>query len=347
MKYLILLLTTALLLGAATKQFKKRSSYIPFQVKSTHYTKDTYGLYKGFISGNKLSLSKKLKTVMKRYGLSHILTPSGIHLSSLLIIFKFIPFLEAFILIGLFIYVREFGSYYSIERMILFRFIYKIPKLNLSLEYSYICTLYLSILIGHFQQSPLSFIYSMLFWGTIIIFRDNPFKVVIFLNLSLLCVSSITDQAVSPLSLIVNPFFTFIFTLLFPISLVTSTLPNIDFLHQLHHFLLNIYVESLYFFDGINFTPDIIFPATSVVLCIFFFQLKQIRIAVIVLLLSIWDLSPSQPYSESKKIINIGHQEEIIRLKKNRIFFIDQTCSIKEFHINCKKKPSAWGGFRI
>jgi len=98
MKFLILVFFILLSYPAKQQYFFKAKTKlaIPHNIDKKNYSKDVFYIYRAMTSGNKRGLNRKLKTVMKNFGLMHILTPSGIHLSSVLSIFRFTPKISFF-----------------------------------------------------------------------------------------------------------------------------------------------------------------------------------------------------------------------------------------------------------
>ena len=195
-----------------------KRKYIPFPKQSSSFSTDNFQFYKAVITGHKKSLPLKLRRTLKTYGLTHLLTPSGIHLSAILIFFRFFRVIQLPFLILLGLYLYYLGGYYSLERIILFRIIFLlINKVEFfkpqSLEISFILTMLIYFLTTRADLSPLSFAYSLAFWGTIICYRHHGVKLVFYLHLALIAMASVNSEMIKISSLVINPLITFLFSL--------------------------------------------------------------------------------------------------------------------------------------
>lgn len=323
----------------------KKRSYIQIPTHSKFYSKETQQLIKSAITGNKKQLSRKLKNIFSDYGLLHLLTPSGLHLSSLLIIRTSSTF---FILLYILIfwYLAQHATYNSMERVLIFKIITLVSKryLKMSLEIIFIITFWISLLIGHYQNSALSFLFSLYFWGTILIFRHSKISTIIYLNIGLYLVASLTDSYVMPSSLIINPILTFIFSSYFPILLI-GTLSQASFLLKLNNLFISNFIALLQIISQSDPLPKVSVSLPIILIFILLFQSKRFKLAVLILCLNTNSLNiNSKRINQSQSLINLGPKEELIRRKNNSYIFIDQACLMEETYIFCKKKPSNFGG---
>jgi len=197
------------------------------KIKKSFENKKNFYIYRSFLTGRKRGVPKELKQAMARLNLLHLLTPSGLHLSSLFIIFILIrrkfssPWIdrsELILCLGLYLFLP---GYYSLRRVSLLRSLFLINK-KFDKKFSniqvFLVFLIFDISFGTFHHSKLSFAYSVLFLG--IIFLGNKLN---FIKLSLLFFSGqvmmayISNQSISTLSVIFGPLITWIFTLVYPL----------------------------------------------------------------------------------------------------------------------------------
>ena len=135
-------------------------------------------------TGDKSRLRKKFKRTFKLFGIYHLFTPSGLHLSAIILPFlyllkrwpsKILKLSFIFLLLPLF-WLEKF---YSLKRMCLFHILrLLLPKMRYRIIF--ILTFFLNFILGGWQQSPISFALSYLFFGAIL-FSTN--KKQIFANL--------------------------------------------------------------------------------------------------------------------------------------------------------------------
>lgn len=283
----------------------------------------------------------KVKKQLQSLGLSHLFTPSGLHLSSVLILFRSMRKLRMLCCILLLLTILPMGSYHSMERVLIFTLVnFKVR----SISKSFILTFLISYLMAHYQNNPLSFSFSLLFWGTILIFRHNPVKVLCFLQVSFLLTSITLRQEVHFLFVLINPVTSFIFSSLFPFFFFNSLLPsslqfNLHFFFEEFLLLITNLNEDFLFLSHI---PSFIAPLVMLSL------LYRNKVAVFALLLCPINLKePRQNQDIPHKIINLPSKEEMIKIKKSRVYFLDRSCDFKVGDFRCKFNDSQYGGFKL
>lgn len=308
------------------------------------------GLYVSTQTGDKSHVSKPLKKVLKEFGLIHLLTPSGIHLSSLLLfLFLFLKKkykVYVYVLL-LFIFIPLSG-FYSLKRIIYFHILQIFLK---NIRASFLLTFVLDLILGGYLNSQLSFIYSFLFWGVIIFHKGTKFKLILSLFCAQLILCYFNQTNINFFALIINPVVTSIFSLIFPLLSINYWFIHFDFFDGAIIQFFNYFKNILFF---LNRNLEIFrFIPVSIVLFIPFFLSFRLKHLVLFSLLFIQDLNPSTLSAESKKQIYIplGKSSEVINIKKLNVIFLDRKCSrkFKEIYweIKCKKKPSSYGGFSI
>ncbi len=163
--------------------------------------------------GNKNQIKKETMKIFKDLNLVHIFTPSGLHFTVLrkfLFLFSALPFFN-FILFFLF---RFYSSFHSIQRITL---IY-LFKSYFSLESSFFITFILEFICGNWHTSPLSFAYSYLFLGSIVLTVKCRKSIIIStLIISIIVSKNLMSEMLYPLSLCFNFPLTALFSLMLPL----------------------------------------------------------------------------------------------------------------------------------
>lgn len=197
------------------------------RLQKLHRDKKTSSFHLALITGKKIKFKRKLKKDIKKLGIIHWLTPSGIHLSSaflyFFIFFKFLKRKNKFIykilfnsiLLSLYFSLPDF---YSLQRVILFKF-FKQFKFLRKMEYAFIATFLFDYLFGNYQNSPLSFTFSFLFFGIIVseITRTPYPKLTLPLLGGQIIIASYFDYEINFLASIIGIYLTGIFSALFPV----------------------------------------------------------------------------------------------------------------------------------
>ena len=347
MKYLGLIIFSLILFPKSFTKPESRS-FFPTPVVKNFHSKETKELHKSLITGNKTALPQDIKMNLKKYGLLHLLTPSGLHLTSLIFLFSFSRYLEVFVLVTLFCILNfYFNAYDSMTRVIIFRLFYKAlkifsPKGNL-IFLSFFSTIVISFLMGHYTNNPLSFLYSFIFWGTILTFRKNPILLVILLHIVQILIASITQTQIHPLAIVINPILTIVVTSLYPLIFILSFIPSEPISEVLFEILLFL-IKSLSHFDNL---PVYELSITTIIFAMILMIKKHLSWSVLVLCLNINSTQKFKILKKPKIIVSTPPIEEILYQKKNKLHFIDRVCEPLPFSIKCKKKPSHLGGPKI
>jgi len=190
----------------------------------------------------------------------------------------------------------------------------------------------------------MSFIYSALFWGTIMIFKDNKIKLLLYLNISLFFISSLNGQEASPLSIFINPLITGVISSFFPflfINQFTSHLINSDWLIN---YFFKLFISLIKFINELDPFPLIYIGTTTLVIFTICLYFKKNKLAIFLLCFNMTGIQNPNLKAKSPLIVNLGDKTEVVYLRKNWIHFIDQKCKIENMRIFCKKKPSRFGG---
>lgn len=329
MKYLVIIIFS-LLLHAQIPSFVPRTQgrFMNITKPAAVYTNGNNYIYNGLLTGNKKYINKKILSLFKKYGLLHLLTPSGLHLGSILFFVQFSQVLEILLLFWIFYTISKYSAYSSLERIIMYRGIhhgfkkFKIPITTFS---KFMITIILSIVIGHFDKNPLSLFYSFIFWGTVLIFKDQKLKCILFLNLSLHLTASLQGEASNFLSIIINPIFTFIFSSYYPVLFLSSFTPNFEMLHTFNNFFLNSSIDILILIDQFSIFPNLYLSPITVLLFIISYYTKFIKVGVFLTLISSFQLNLNKEKQKESNIIN----DKLSRCTTVNMQFI---CKKKAYH---------------
>lgn len=348
MKYLILVLFTISILPKLDVPMQQKTKrYLPFSVSKNNLSSVNFKLYQSIMTGNKAVLSKQVKRNFKRYGIMHLLTPSGLHFSSLFFL-KLLPsHLFLVFIIGLFIYLSSLGSYFSLERILIFHFLVWLKstlQIKLRLEQLFVLTLICAVLTNNFAHSPISFFFSILFWGGVIIYRHSPIQVILFSNLSLHLSSLIFGEAVSVFSLILNPFISSIVVAIFPLMMINYLFGGLSVFNTILDLFLSFIVQLLELISTYDLLPAISLSLFTIFALSLLLTFGRYKLAILLLCLQSSSINQHIASRQNfQRIINLGDSREYIT-SKQEIQFIDQQCKIKSRSIFCKKKPSNYGG---
>ncbi len=208
------------------------------------------------IHGKKL---KAFKQTIKDLNLQHLFTPSGIHLSSLLLLLRFFPkqFSQIIIsiILGILIY---FGNLFSFQRN---AGIYLLKSwLQMSTPWSFFIVTFFEFLILDWRRFQ-SFSFSFLFLGILITYR-NASKLYILEKLCLaqLTISCITLNSIGLSIFPINLISSFLMGILFPLFLVAGLLSTAgleffgDFLaaQTVSYFA---FLQTVFDLDPLKFSP--------------------------------------------------------------------------------------------
>lgn len=290
------------------------------------------------ITGDKSAVRKSSLDRIKKFGLMHILTPSGLHLSSLLLVFKFFPRLKFAVTLSLFAAGFFVPGFLALKRMLIFYIVNFFAK-NITL--SFVLTMILSYLIGNYHESPVSFCFTFIFWGSIIFHRGNKLLLVIKLFLFQAVISFLFKQELHLAALFVNPLATTVFTMLFPLMLFAYPLSSTRFIGER-------ICEGLDRFLAIIETVDFLNVKGEVAVLVGMALLYRYRtFLVIILILLSPKLNPQRALEHKYQAVvyPLATPIEVLNVTKRKVDFIDRRCRF-DFHgdYRCIKKPSKYGG---
>lgn len=284
---------TALLLGT-TVQLGLHTTVVPEKVTPiflNHYKNKVKDHFKkpehanilfSFITGNKIGISPYTKKAFKKVNLSFLLSPSGIHLSAILMFFMYFikkfknRWMRTLLKFSAVSSVFFLPSFESVKRMgvlrILFQFKF-LTKTKISLEKVFFLTFLISFCLGHYKSSPIGFIFSFAFLGTFFSLREYS-KLILICGLfsTQLILALFLGDKVSLVSIPIGLFGSFLFTLMFPLMilfLLTFWMIPINWGEP----LLNLYVIAVkYAAKSLNgsFTSSSIFLIVAIWILMFY-----------------------------------------------------------------------------
>lgn len=199
---------------------------LPRKTKKAFENKKNFYFYRSVVTGQKWGLDKKLKKRLSHLNLMHLMTPSGLHLSSLFLIFfllrrKYKRPTQLIELIMCLCFYFFLPGYYSFRRVALLRSFFilnDIRKTNYSKMQIFMFFLITDFLFGTYRYAHLSFYLSTLFLGLIFSIKEfRLYKMYLLFFVAQLFIAHKFSGVIYPASLILSPALTSIFTLIYPL----------------------------------------------------------------------------------------------------------------------------------
>lgn len=339
MRYLILLFITIFFFPSHSLIKAKRSNtYLSFPIKKDHMSEKSFYLYRALITGNKKNINRQLSKTLKGYGSMHLMTPSGIHLSSLFFI-KYLPHvIQQLILLFSMFYLIPLGAYNSLERVIIFKslslkfsFFSKVPN-----ELKLIIVMTLAVLMGHYFNNPLSISLSFLFWGTIILFKNNPIKLMFYLFFSLLFINGLFGIPTKVSAIFINPILTSLLTLIFPVLTINLLLPEFIQMKYFISITLDFFINIVHFLNKYDQSPIIYINSFSLFICAALLR-KHIKTSIFIILLMVTTNTPVKLSTYYPKEIRIPKSHLNGTVEGRNIYIGNLKCKrTNYFKIYCK-----------
>lgn len=170
-------------------------------------------LWESMLTGRSAPVARWIKFQYQQLGLNHLFTPSGFHLSAVMLPFmKFIKSKNAqgFILFIIALVLFNLRGQGALKRMVLI----KLNQHFLGQKTGFIIALLMDVLLGSFNNSPLSFCYSFLFLG--IIYSRSAFMFLWFFFAQCL-IAYFSGALISPLIIVLSPLLNLAFALAMPL----------------------------------------------------------------------------------------------------------------------------------
>jgi len=208
---------------------------------SSFLSKRMTPIARSYFTGHKKGLKRKIIQTHRSLGLMHLMTPSGLHLSSLFLLLS--PLIKksgAKSLLSLLFYICLFSFPHlsSLRRMSLYSCLKTNTFIKLNSLHSFLITFTFSFLTGDYWQRPFSFCLSFLFLGAILFARHRKEAFLSFLMIHLL-VNLIFEQVFSPLGFIYGLIVTLGSPVIF-LGLIIDTLFKISIFSDLWLSFLNL-----------------------------------------------------------------------------------------------------------
>lgn len=179
---------------------------------------DLIELWESMLTGRSAPVSKWIKDQYKILGLNHLFTPSGFHLSAVMLplmkVVKDKKYQMAFLLCIAF-GVFSMNGQGALKRMVLI----KINQKLLGQKAGFILALLIDVLFGSFTDLPLSFCYSFLFLG--IIYSGTSWMFLWFFFGQCL-ISYFNGVHISPLIMVLSPILNLAFGLAMPLLFILA-----------------------------------------------------------------------------------------------------------------------------
>jgi hypothetical protein len=192
-----------------------------FAKAKTHVSKeelDLLELWESMLTGRTAPVARWIKEKYKSLGLNHLFTPSGFHLSAVLLpLMKLIKSdrWQLLILLILTLGIFTLSGQGALKRMALI----KLQQRWLDQKSGFLLALLMDMLFGSFFNSPLSFTYSFLFLG--LIYSGKSWLFLWFFFAQAL-IAYFQGELISPLILIFSPMLNLIFALSLPLLVLLA-----------------------------------------------------------------------------------------------------------------------------
>lgn len=212
-------------------------------------------LWESMLTGRSAPVSRWMKDQYRALALSHLFTPSGFHLSAVIMPVGWLLKTQTmklgfFGLLALLLYFIPGMA--ALKRMLWV----KASQNMLGLKIGFVIAMLMDVLFGSFQTAALSFTYSFLFLG-IIYSGLKGASLIIWLFLAQLIIAFFQGSFVSPLLLLLSPLLNFSFALAMPLLFVLS-IPLWNW--QLH--------TGLYLLKGLQSLIHLSSQVTAIVPCL-------------------------------------------------------------------------------
>lgn len=209
-------------------------------------------LGRSYLYGEKSCVPKKVKEQHRILGLYHLMTPSGMHLSSLLIpakkfiqLFKIHQHMSVLFIFCIWAFVQTLEKYYSLKRMSHLYIIKALmPKISNRISIAFMIAL--DLISSNAFLSPLSFALSCMFIIIIFESRSNAERFFYFL-LAQATIAIIFKQSFYPIGSLLGFGVGIIFCFIFPLIAISQLLNW----HGLQKLLLSPMLEVIDFFTQV------------------------------------------------------------------------------------------------
>jgi hypothetical protein len=231
----------------------------------------TNALINAYFTGKKKGLPKDIKRAHQTLNLQHLMTPSGLHLASFVLVLGLFIKKRTLIFLSLTLLgflLLPYSGIDSLKRMILFGVLRKNPIKEISLKHSFILTFVLAFITGQYFENPLSFSLSFVFIGALIYTKNRLLTFVALLSIQAL-LSHWLNKSLDPLGATLGLLLSLVSPLLFPLF-------GLELLWQKLPFS-GLWTNALTFFSSLCVLP-LRLPFFSLFPLMIFFPKKKLRI---------------------------------------------------------------------
>lgn len=307
-------------------------------------------LWESILTGRSAPLSKWMKERYQKLGLNHLFTPSGFHLSAVLVPFmKFTPLryhLPFLVLIGGALFLLP--GLVALKRML----VIKTNQMLLGTHIGFICALIIDVLFGSFQNGALSFTYSFLFLG-IIYSGLKGLNLIIWFFIAQMILAFFQGNDISFLLLVFSPILNFGFGILMPLLFLLS-FPLWDWQLHLGIWLLKLMQIFVDVFTAIHLNSPSFEVNMAVLTLIFFFLYQKRKSALVLYVFMSFSLNldrartpqlAANDFVPQGKIVKTVYREQDVQ-----VVFSDGSCRMKLvrglWQENCSPKRRSSRNFR-
>lgn len=237
---------------------------------------DEIELVLGYAFGDYRFMSKDLKEIHKKFNLNHLFTPSAFHFSCLLNFLR--PLLNLFpvaqtallYLLGTFFLLwSPLSECFSLRRICHLKMISEFLT-NLHFKVSapvlFFAVFLIDFIFGSFGKSPRSFIYSFLFYGTVLLLSKHKwYEVLLGIFLGQWFMTSLNGNSFYPFHTLMGFVLTALIGMILPIIFITF-FSKINLLLRLSLKLTGLEILFLKKINSIPLGTEVYFPTISVLI---------------------------------------------------------------------------------
>ncbi|MBT3981578.1 MAG: hypothetical protein HOE90_09520 [Bacteriovoracaceae bacterium] len=293
-----------------SKNYRAKLNY-PIKSWISPKKNQNHAFYYAVITGKKRYLARELRSKVRLLGLSHIFTPSGLHVGSLLSIlsplkwFK-IPkrgLIELLFLTFVWLFSHFLFRANAAKRICILYSIFRFPPLkSLSLSHVLALSFLLDLLLGGFVSSPFSFFLSLLFIAIIfysIDTRSNRGDLALRFFSAQYFVAFIFNGETSWLNILFTPLLTVLFTLVFPCVTLMKVLGWNEGFNYLLSLNIKVIEESFDYAQSFGRTS----PALTTSLLLLFVSFRRFTYKKKILVVLCWlMIQPAQIHHKIDRI---------------------------------------------
>lgn len=287
-------------------------------------------LWESIIIGKSRSLPKEIKVPYNALGMAHIFTPSGFHLTAVLLPFMKIIKKNKYQLIFIILVgslITFLPGFNALKRMVLIKGSQKL----LGTQTGFILALLLDVFWGSFQSAPLSFSYSMLFLA-IIYSGAKGFALIFWFFCGQIIISFFQESYIPLILIVFSPVINFVFSFLLPI-LFGLTFPTGEWALETGLFLLKKVHGLVEFLSTLSKAFPIIEVHVGIICVLIFVLSRKWKLSMITILFISNTLNfkvDNYPASSQYQFKPQGKIKKIINKEKETIaYYKEGRCRLK------------------